>query len=314
MYAKLRGAVLAAITFASLGLAGPAQATNYNVLVFGDFADTNADVEGALAAGGNINLSSFAVGSALGNSANGENTLVAGKSITFNNGQLDHGNAVAGTAVSGNFNDVNGSKIVGSTMDFAAAKQLYAGYSATAAAMAATGKTTYYNWGTLNLTGTQTGINVFDVDAATIGVLNTLNLSIPTDAYAVINWSGTAASFANMGFNVGGVDYSHILFNFPQATSLNLSGVGFDGSILAPSANVTFSNGQLNGQLIAQSLFGTGGGEFHNHPLDTGAFLPKGAATATPEPAAWALMILGFGGIGCAMRRRLAVRAVPAEA
>jgi choice-of-anchor A domain-containing protein len=312
MFAKLRGAVLAASTLASFACSGSAQATNYNVLVFGDFTNTNADVEGALAAGGNINLSSFAVGSALGNSANGENTLVAGKSITFNNGQLDHGNAVAGTAVSGNFNDAHGSKIVGNAMDFAAAKRLYDGYSTTAAAMAVTGTTTYYNWGGLFLTGTQSGRNVFDVDGSTIGVLNTLNLSIPTDSYAVINWTGSTASFANMGFNVNGVDSSQILFNFPDATSLTLTGVGFDGSILAPSANVKFSNGQMNGQLIAQSLFGTGGGEFHNKPLNVDAFFPSSASEATPEPESWALMILGFGAIGAALRRHLAARTTAA--
>ena len=30
---------------------------------------------------------------------------------------------------------------------------------------------------------------------------------------------------------------------------------------------------------------------------------PVPAANAVPEPSAWALMILGFGGVGVAMRR-----------
>jgi len=39
--------------------------------------------------------------------------------------------------------------------------------------------------------------------------------------------------------------------------------IGIEGSILAPKANVNFSSGQMNGQLVAKSF--TGGGELHNY-------------------------------------------------
>ena len=38
--------------------------------------------------------------------------------------------------------------------------------------------------------------------------------------------------------------------------------------------------------------------------LATAQFTPFGAAGAVPEPSTWAMMLVGFGALGCAMRRR----------
>ncbi len=44
--------------------------------------------------------------------------------------------------------------------------------------------------------------------------------------------------------------------------------------------------------------------------LDVVAQLGNGFSTAIPEPATWAMMLIGFGGLGAAMRRRRAQTAV----
>lgn len=47
---------------------------------------------------------------------------------------------------------------------------------------------------------------------------------------------------------------NRILFNFVNATSLNMNAIGFKGSVLAPKAAVNFYNGHIDGNLIGGSL------------------------------------------------------------
>lgn len=159
-------------------------------------------------------------------------------------------------------------------------------------------------YGGVTLTGTNSGLNVFDVSAADISGKNNLVLDAPTGSSALINVSGSSVSLLNQGFAVQGVDPSKVLFNFTDATSLSLGGIGIYGSILAPSAAVNFSNGQLNGLLVAKSF--DGNGQINFAPYKGGLL---DMAAGVPEPATWAMMIGGFGMVGAAMRRRCAPQA-----
>lgn len=290
----------AIVALASSGGAG-AKTVTYNVLVFNDFTGQYSDVEGALAAGGKIALDGYAVGAKLTSAADSANTLVAGKSISFSNGQLYHGNAVA-PVITGNANVQNGTKVIGTAINFAKLPSLYTAYAGANAALASTGTVTN-QYGTLTLTGALAGLNVFSVAGSTFGSINSFNLSIPTNGYALINVNGGSASLLNMGFNTGSTLASNILFNFAGATSLTLGGIGFTGSILAPKADVVFNNGHLDGQLIARSF--TGNGQINNYAFNTSAF--SGAPSPTggvPEPATWALMLCGFAVTGAMLRRK----------
>lgn len=53
-----------------------------------------------------------------------------------------------------------------------------------------------------------------------------------------------------------------ILWNFPDAEVLNLSAITVQGSVLAPWADVVFTNGNIDGSMIAKNV--TGRGEFHD--------------------------------------------------
>ena len=81
------------------------------------------------------------------------------------------------------------------------------------------------------------------------------------------NWNGTGASFGDSQ-------------NSARFTFAFLSGLGFD-----PNVNNTYSVNLSAG----------------GHSLTTYAQVGSGAV---PEPATWAMMLIGFGAIGLQMRRR----------
>ena len=85
----------------------------------------------------------------------------------------------------------------------------------------------------------------------------------------------------------------------------------------SPGGVETFSSSPtLNGTYLANLSFVTpiqarrviiqarGGDGFYSLG-EAEFFTPAAIGGAVPEPAAWTMMIVGFGGIGCAMRRRL---------
>jgi hypothetical protein len=49
---------------------------------------------------------------------------------------------------------------------------------------------------------------------------------------------------------------NHVLFNFIDATSLTFSGIGMEGSVLAPDAEINGQSGVIWGQVIGASWFG----------------------------------------------------------
>jgi choice-of-anchor A domain-containing protein len=57
-----------------------------------------------------------------------------------------------------------------------------------------------------------------------------------------------------------------VLFNFVDATSITANGFGFWGTVLAPNADVSFSNGSFDGGFYAKSF--TGYAEGHINGLN----------------------------------------------
>jgi choice-of-anchor A domain-containing protein len=291
--------------------AGSAQAQtsakDYNVFTFGSFTASGSDIQGGLAAGGNITISGYGVATGLNASANSLNTLVAGGTLTMDNGQLHHGNAVAGTLnLTGSATIANGTASVGSVLDFAAEQTRLLGISSSLAGQASN-SSSVFQYGGYTLTGSQaTGLNVFNVSGANLASTNNFVINAAANSFVLVNVDGSAASFQNAGFSLsGGITAEHILLNFSQASALTFGGIGLSGTILAPKANVIFNNGHLDGTLIALSAMG--GGEYHYRPY--GGSLLDGGGRAVPEPAAWAMLIGGFGMAGAAIRRKRRARA-----
>jgi choice-of-anchor A domain-containing protein len=261
-------------------------ATDFNVFVFNDVVELNSDSEGRMAVGGNAMLTNFGVGDKLTNSAGSRDDLIVEGNLTYTNGQVFNGNvAYGGTASISGLGVPNGTiRQESGVIDFAAAQAELENISLTYSAIPANGTYTS-NFG-VTLTGTDPNLNVFDVTAAQLEAANFfgLTLDVPTGSTALINVGGASVNLLN--FQFFNFDPGLTLFNYYQAgvVDIEMQNLAPHGSLLAPTADVTFKNGQLLGTLVASSLDGSGGsGEFHHYPF-TGV---------VPEPSTLGLLALG---------------------
>lgn len=152
----------------------------------------------------------------------------------------------------------------------------------------------------VNFTGTTVGgSNVIAANggqARVEGDLNTIT-SNPNDTLGLTSLNFSLAggtTFNNLEFNLFGgsgsaafaiTDNEGQVFNFSQALGNGENFFGFVG---------------IDGQTIRSVSITTAGGiqDIRQIRLD------QSVAAAVPEPGTWALMLLGFGGIGASLRRR----------
>jgi choice-of-anchor A domain-containing protein len=294
-----------AAAFGAVIAASPAtaqSATDYNIYTLQNLTTNGGGIAGKVAVGGNANLTSSSIANG---AADGQTTLAVGGNLTANQGALAHGNAqVGGTANYGTNYANNGTVTAGSNpLNFAAENNRLATLSDTLATYASTGTATN-EYGNLKLTGTASGLNVFNIAASDLSGWG-LSISSPTGSQVLINVSGTSATLSQT-MQLSGIVSTMILFNFYEANSLNLSNF-VQGSILATDANVSFGSGQMDGTLIAGSL--NSGSVGYNGLGYQGSLLAAAAAPASsvPEPASWAMMIGGFLLVGGLLRRSKAV-------
>jgi choice-of-anchor A domain-containing protein len=306
-----------------------ATAASYNVFLTGNMGSSSSrytsDSQGAVAAGGNVFVQDFAIANVANHAPN---ALTVGGSldymrgtvgtVTINGNTVVGGNAAfnptsGGTTINGNLTvggTINGAptKVTGTTTTGGGPGVVPINFSATgndlvsaANSLSALGGQiagVYNSSGhSLTFTGSNTVQDVFSVTAAQLAGISSgsLVISIPGSATAIINVSGSGTvnfgAPGNFGFNYNGLSNTHVLFNFWQAGSLNMQSV--NGSILAPLAAVSYTNGQMNGSLMAASL--SGNGQFNDAPF-------VGVAAA-PLPAAYLLLLSGLALVGAFARR-----------
>jgi choice-of-anchor A domain-containing protein len=281
----------------------------YDAYVLGDIGSSTSaytsDSAGAIAAGGNIYLTSFSANSGNNNGV----AVVSGGNLTLSNGSINGGADVGGNvtissaSVSGTVqaqgtvsvtNASQPSTVTGSSaatpIDFSATSASAKSEAisiASLAQQAQTAGTAGAISGTNNLvlTGTSAGVNYFNLTAAQLAQLSSGSLTIDNTvagATDIISVTGSSATMGNFAFSYEGTaSASTTLLDFSQASSLSISSVAVDASILAPSADVSFTNGNLTGVLVAGNLNST---LFQNGEFEGGSFtgvLP----TASPAPA-----------------------------
>ena len=144
------------------------------------------------------------------------------------------------------------------------------------------------------------GTSVFSLTTAQLS--NARNIIFSGSATTIIvNVSGTSFN-PTANFNAGTTLNQSIIWNFVDATSINLS--GWHGAVLAKNATVSNSSA-MEGFLYAANF--NGRGELHDFSftgwLPAGSTLSGGgAATNVPEPGS--LVLLGSGLIGILLLRR----------
>ncbi len=284
--------------------------SNYDVVAFGSFTSAWTEVNGSLAVGGAANLNGYSVGKDLPSGFSG-NALTVGGNLAYSGGQVFHGNAVVGGSITGSgFTAPAGTITANAAMPLNFSNELASLKNISAAAAALTANGTIAKSGNLVFTGTNTSLNVFSITASDLFVGSGVAINIPVGSLAVINVTG--ASFnanGTGGWTINGQTIvnqsaglaSSILYNFSDATALNING-SWGGNILAPKADVNLGWGGFFGSLYADDVVSSS--EFYQGRFTGYDKITPPVTAPVPEPASWLMMIGGFMLLGVAMRRR----------
>ncbi len=327
------GAVPAAAALVGQSMAtGIAALQEWNVVSFNNFTSSN-HVDGRVLVGGNFTSNNMNI---LGNNTPASSygtaalTVAGNANLSGANINLNGGVDVGGN-VSGNFN-MNGTPRVveyGGTNNGAFAnnttftdmgqsftdalvsqkndiKASLTSLSANLAALADTGGVTVGgDSNNQSITVAGSGLKVLNWSEAMFeGSQNQqLLVTLASDATLVINVAGTDIDF-NRNFNTFAND-ERVLFNFYQATTVDI-GRQFSGSILGVFADITGGNsGNIDGSVVGNNVVQNANGEIHNNYFqgDLSSVGGSNPVSVAPEPGTWALLILGFGLVGAALRR-----------
>lgn len=249
-------------------------ATPFNAFIFDDMTAFTSDVEGRVAVGDHGSFTSYGIGDKLPNSNGTRDDLITGGDLDYTNGQVFNGNIVyGGTGTLESVGIPNGDERVESgVVDFATIRQDLTDKSALWGGETANG-TTRFRYRQLMLRGTHPQLNIFTVSALQLSMAKSITVMAPAGSTVLINVTGDHVTMRNMGVHLRGPDCSTTLWNFPDADDLDISGVGLEGSILAPDADLTFNNGQIEGTVIAENF--TGNGELHLCPSAINIVIPE---------------------------------------
>ncbi|WEK48464.1 MAG: choice-of-anchor A family protein [Candidatus Andeanibacterium colombiense] len=168
------------------------------------------------------------------------------------------------------------------------------------------------NTGTFNAQPDANGVAVFNISAADLDKIGEIQFNLNGADTAIVNVSGTSITL-NDNF-LGGTNNlgEHVIWNFPDATSLDLT-TAFGGSVLAPNAAAHTSN-YIQGSAVFGSLVqdgemhvGTYSGGYYPPPPSNSSSTSGGSSsggTDVPEPGMLVLFGAGIAALLFWRRRR----------
>ena len=272
--------LIVALTFVTFAYFDTAKADDalgvskdYNLFVLEDFVSTSSDVQGAFAAGGNVTIDSYGVASTIDTPADTP-TLIVGGDLNYGQGMVFTGSGLVGGSIEGVNKRVingieNGATITGNAatgIDFSGEFSKLTALSRDLASVEPNGSVAY-RWGGIYLSGDcQSQTQVFNLDGLTVLNSNHISLScVPVDATIIFNIDGALAGFKNIGLSQFHSRAPKILYNFHEATRIEFTWIGVEGTVLAPFAHLDNPRGQVNGTVIAKSWDGPM--ELHDFPF-----------------------------------------------
>lgn len=233
----------------------------FNIFVTKNLYQHNVDTKGRVAVGNDASFTDYALGKELSNSSGTRDDLIVNGNLSFMNGKSYNGNIVHKDQA--NISSVlvpNGTVIKGSRINFNDEynylnnlSQQISNYPINGAANRSKGQ--------LTLIGSDVKQNIFSINNFDLSGIYSISIQTPASSTVVINISGLDVQLSKLAWNITGSG-SQVLINMPYVKNLTTSEIGIYGSILAPNADVLFNNGQINGNIIAKSMSGTG--EAHN--------------------------------------------------
>ncbi|MDP4172422.1 MAG: choice-of-anchor A family protein [Bacteroidota bacterium] len=231
-------------------------AKDFNLFVIQDATQPSSDTEGKVAVGHDASFGNYSIGDKL--RSNSDYVLVVGRNLNFNSGRVYNGDVAYGNSTNLPLTQVSidGNLKHDSPVNFQSAKTYLENLSATLSTYTTNANLTF-QWGCLNLKGTDPFLNVFHVNGDDLSKANNFVIDVPNAAVVLVNIDGLKVNWTG-GLTVNGTALTNVLYNFYQANELTIQGIDVRGSVLAPLAAVNFISGVQNGQMICRSLSGQG--------------------------------------------------------
>ena len=202
--------------------------SNANLFSLGNFSASGSDVEGAVLVKGNFTASSYSVNKK-DKDAFGSYSLVVGGNMNYSSAALNNGSYYVGgkaTLVSvGTDKNTKSSTVNPANFNAMAANVKKVSTALTNATE--TGRSSV-QYGGMTLTGSNKSVEVFDITGSALSSVNYFNLNnLKSGSTLIFNISGkNAIGFNQNGVGLNGFDKYNVLFNFYEATNLNLQNVG----------------------------------------------------------------------------------------
>ena len=239
---------------------------------------SRSDYEGPTAAGGDVDLSDFAI----------DGDLTSGRRISFQKGQVQGFMTSPDTRAVQVFSSGSGS-VRQDAIELASLKLDLLG-----ARLSALPQTSRFEVGTTALgnqefrASVKHDVEVVDLNGEELAAAGNgktkLVLSGDRDGLLLLRVHGRSVHLRHVGFSVeGGLDPSRIVFFFPEAADLEISECGgarggdgtiwnIPGSVVAPDASLTFAASTVTGQLFADSIIsmpGVASGQVDRFPISS---------------------------------------------